>query len=199
MKRQNLQILLETGFGGGSLTVFLDQTMLDFRVNDMPGMKSENLLEEIFPILRTNNLTKSDITKVIYSKSNGSQTGLKVGESFAKGLAVGLDIEIEGRDLFEGIIKKFRAENGSGITILPYGKNDLECRYFEHYKFVENPPNRKIRDYFPDEIFLTTAESLTIYTQAALLQDNYKSIFAALSERSLPITDLGDNLSLYLS
>ena len=198
MKEQYLQMALETGFGGGSLTLFASGRILDFRINDTPVLKAENLLEEISPMLKKNAFNKGDIKRIFYATNNGSQTGLKVGESMAKGLGLGLRAEIEGRDLFEGILNKFRTVDKSALIILPYGKKDLECRFFENFKYMENPSKIKIRDFLPEDTFFKSTNELKIYTQISVIKTDFPEIYNNLNEHNYHLNDLGKNLSQYL-
>ncbi len=107
MSREVYELAVESGISGGSVSVFLNGKILDFRCGGKPGRKADYLIEDISDILSGRKIEKTKISNIVYSEFPGSQTGLKIGTSIAKGLQIALKAGLKSRNLFDCIFNKY--------------------------------------------------------------------------------------------
>ena len=115
MNRQGFTLALETGIGGGSLSIFKAGRLVDYSSTDFSDLKVDNLVEKISILLQKIKIKKSAIEKIFYSENPGGQTGLKIGAAVARGLSLSLNIESTGKDLFESILKTGEKKNRRSV------------------------------------------------------------------------------------
>ena len=129
---KGIRLALETGIGGGSVSLVAGRSVLDSWKGDRETPKADFLLEGIEQTLKRNGLERSSIREVVCSTGPGSQTGLKIGFSLAKGICTALGIPLLERDLFECIFENRCKDRDAGcIIVLPGGRKDFLWRYFD--------------------------------------------------------------------
>lgn len=107
---RSVVLALETGLGGGSISLFKCGKEIDFwRGEAATASKAENLLIRISALLVRNNLGAKDIEAIFVSEGPGSFTGLRVGAATAKGLQKSLDCKYHGVYVLEAVVRKAAA------------------------------------------------------------------------------------------
>ena len=131
LNRQGFTLALETGIGGGSISIFRKGRLVDYSSTDFSVLKVDNLIEKISILMHKGNIKKSALEKILYSENPGSQAGLKIGAAVAKGLSLSLNIGIAGKDLFECILKIDKKQKpAERIIILPVKREDFRLEAF---------------------------------------------------------------------
>ena len=118
-------------------------------------MHTENLMSE-------NQIKYSDLTGLLCLTGPGSFTGIRVGLSFLKGIAVARDLPLSGTDHFDVLIPTCPAE-GRGLVILESGREEKFIGIVEHQKLLKTL-NLEISEVFkkyPHPDFIISEEILT--------------------------------------
>ena len=85
---------LETGIGGGSLSVADGRRVIATVGGAGNVSRSEDLLSLLEKVLQKNALERSEIGQIVVSVEPGSLTGLRIGLATAKGMGAALSIPI---------------------------------------------------------------------------------------------------------
>lgn len=193
-------LALETGIGGGSLSIFDDDKLLDFRLGGYHFGRSEFFIDTVSKIFMENDLERSNLGKILYSGNPGSHTGLKIGASLAKGLGLALDVPVKAKDLFASVfVCIFRPGMENVRIILPLSKTILEWKVFDGagncLDFGQVIPGSSVG---VDEKFLPKQKFMPTYMPLSLLPEPevIRGYFGVKDEKGL--FDLGANLSKYL-
>ncbi len=86
---------------------------------------AENIFRLIENVLSRGGLSRDDIKMIAVNVGPGSFTGLRVGMSTAKGLAVSLDVPISGVSTFEAAAPRLYGECGSSAILVPSRRNEF--------------------------------------------------------------------------
>jgi len=129
MERE-ITLAIESGIGGGSLSILEKGLEIDFWEGAEKIARSEEMLSNISRLLSKNNLLKSDIKKIAVSTGPGSYTGVRTGISTAKGLQKSLRIEFFGISALEAFVLKTNRA-GEVFTSFAVGKNQVCWQIFE--------------------------------------------------------------------
>lgn len=90
----------------------------------MEKSHGQMLLKKIGELLESSDKTVAELTHIIVSVGPGSFTGLRIGISAAKGMAVALNIPIIAVNHFEIATHKLSKEKTNYKIIIPYLKNE---------------------------------------------------------------------------
>lgn len=123
-------------------------TIINERNVDEKNIHSERLLVLISEMLAESSIPKEQVEAIAVSIGPGSFTGLRIGLSTAKGLALALDIPIIAIPTLDGIAEAFRLEhkynNEKSFCALIDAKR--EESFFAFYTITENDI-AKLSDY----------------------------------------------------
>ncbi|GHT93742.1 hypothetical protein FACS1894122_09440 [Alphaproteobacteria bacterium] len=168
---------------------------------------SANLASVVDALIRENNIDLKKIDGVITASGPGSFTGIRVSQSFAKGIAFSFGIQAVSVDYFtvlaahalmlspsaERYAKSTRV-NGSIVTLIESEKSQL---YFRHYKNeiydegVASYENIKsyIRNNEVDVIIGNAGEELGEYREKMIYIDDFRNAKYLLSFSELLTTE----------
>src|SRR5690554_4411426 len=90
----NYLLCLETSTKVCSVALFNNSKLIDFEEKDGSYSHAENLAVFVDHVLKRQNVSYSNLSAVVVSKGPGSYTGLRIGVSFAKGIAYGAQIPL---------------------------------------------------------------------------------------------------------
>ena len=114
-------LALETSVKGGSLSLSKNGREIDFWQGAGNLTKSEDVLDAISKILKSNSIDKAQIKTIVVSRGPGSFTGTRIGLAIARGLSKSLGCEIVGVSVLKAMaLQTGRAEKiitGIGIGL----------------------------------------------------------------------------------
>jgi len=174
MKR-DLTLAIETGIGGGSLSILEKGSEVGSCEGTEKIARSEELLLNISQLLSKNRLLKSDIKKISVSRGPGSFTGVRTGISTAKGLQKSLQCECSVISVLEAMVLKTN-QSGKVITCFAAGRQEVCWQIFESdgrgdIKNINSPQFSLLKDFLP---------ALNIYQEAVLIL--YKNLPGCLRD-----------------
>jgi tRNA threonylcarbamoyl adenosine modification protein YeaZ len=128
--KKDLILAIETGVGGGSLSLLRNESEIDFWKGEAHISRSEDLLSNISVLLSKNKLSTREIKKIAVSRGPGSYTGIRIGLATAKGLQKALGCDLCGISVLESMIIQ---TTSSGVKIAAFiqGKKDVCWQRFE--------------------------------------------------------------------
>lgn len=95
-RKKEIVLSLETSVQGGSISLLKNGRVIDSWQGKGSVSKSEDILDELSKILKTNAIEKEQIKQIVVSTGPGSFTGTRIGLSIAYGLKKSLNCEICG-------------------------------------------------------------------------------------------------------
>ncbi|MCC5927678.1 MAG: tRNA (adenosine(37)-N6)-threonylcarbamoyltransferase complex dimerization subunit type 1 TsaB [Cyclobacteriaceae bacterium] len=149
-------ISIETATPVCSVSLYADGKLQAMFESYLEKSHSKYLTVLIQEIVRSADLTLSDINAVAVSKGPGSYTGLRIGTSTAKGLCFGLDIPLISVDTLEAMacgVSKYMAED---ILLCPM----LDARRMEVYSCIYDHQLQAITE---TEAIVIDSESFTSF------------------------------------
>lgn len=195
--RQEYTLALETGIGGGSISIFKDGRLVDYSATDLSVLKVDNLIEKLSLLIKKINIKKNEFEKIIYSENPGSRVGLKIGAAVAKGLSLSLNIGITGKDLFECILKIDETEGvPEKLIILPLNGEFFIWKHFNKHGICINLGQDKFSDVIKAVVTESNKNDIRIFIPLNLTVDPQ---FQSCVDEGIEIVDLSINLSLYLA
>jgi tRNA A37 threonylcarbamoyladenosine modification protein TsaB len=200
VKDKVYRLNIESGIGGGSVSVVENGKVLDYQSGKNPVGKADFLIEQISDLLKKNKLEKSKIASVIYSEYPGSHTGLKIGGSIAKGLHLGLNCVIKSKDLFECIFKNYSGVDvGKFLIVLPVSGADFVWRIYDAEGLIVDSGQSNLAKDGVEDINFCKNDGLTIFMPFYLF-DGPGRIYKKFDlDKGIETVDLGKNLSGYLA
>ncbi len=141
--KKKITLAIETAVHGGSLSILEDEKEIDFWIGRTEISKVEDVLEQIFQLLKVNRIGKKEIDLIAVSKGPGSFTGARIGLATALGLKTAWNCEIIGVSVLEAMLLTTK-KKGRVITAIPVGRKQISWQLFEN----ENPPG-KAQNIFP--------------------------------------------------
>lgn len=194
-------LAIETGIGGGSISLLAEGSEIAFWKGVDKISKSEDLLSNISNLLSKSNVKKSEIKKIAVSRGPGSFTGVRVGIATAKGLQKALKCECSGISVLEAMVLKSK-KTGKVITAFALGKNEVCWQTFEVenlHIIRENDFSRisLIDDFVSD---LRNLQNYEVILDSDLFNKTFVSELSELNEadESIYVTELDENPSKYI-
>lgn len=187
-------LAIETGIGGGSISLLEKGSEIDFWEGTERIAKSEELLSNVSNLLQKNSLSKKDIKNIAVSRGPGSFTGVRTGIAAAKGLQKALQCACKGVSALEALV--LRAERPGIVTTgFPAGKNEICWQMFEFdggclIKNLNSPQISSINDFIP-----------AINKQAVVVfYKNFLEAFedAGLDFRNIEVLNIEDSAAKYI-
>jgi tRNA threonylcarbamoyl adenosine modification protein YeaZ len=129
MKRE-VTIAIETGIGGGSVSVLRNASEIDFWQGTSKISKSEDLLLHVSELLAKHRIDKNEIGKIAVSKGPGSFTGVRIGIATARGLQRAFQCACVGVSVLEAMTLRAKSP-GQAIAAFGLGKNEVCWQRFE--------------------------------------------------------------------
>lgn len=117
-------LALETGIGGGSISLYRETSELAFIAGDKSVSRSEDIIFNIRSVLLQAELTLAEIDTLAISRGPGSFTGLRIGLATALGLMRSLEIPCVGVPLIDAIVAAHKSELPLTV-VLPMGKYEV--------------------------------------------------------------------------
>lgn len=185
-------LAIETGIEGGSLA-FYDlerKTVVNSSVGKSGISKAEDLLENLSALKSASRINFQSVVAVVFGKGIGSQTGLKIGEATAKGLAKSFGcryIEYS----FWNIFREIASKNDTEKTFyLPAGKGRIVRRRWRTGKFASETDFISFAQFAED---LEVNQYQEIFVHEELYSKDYQ-----LKTPHLKVSNLGENFALIL-
>lgn len=199
MNREKYKLAIETGIGGGSLSIIKKGNVLDYRLGDVFGRKADNLIEALSEILNENKIGKSEIDVICYSEYPGSHTGLKIGASAAKGLQIALAADAKPENLFDSVFRHYKRRiDGKFLIVFPAGRSDIIWRIYNEKGTVVSSGQTNFRESSENPFDGEIKSDLTIFMPRTLLE-NPVSVYDYFDlKKNTMAVDLGENLSRYI-
>lgn len=199
MDNKSYKLAIETGIGGGSLSVLKDGTVLDYRAADSSFAKADHLIKSISDLLKKNGIEKNDIKSISVSTYPGSHTGLKIGTSVAKGLRLAWNVELFGKNLFECIARELLPEAKSDVLIiLPVSRTDFKWRVFSRIFLSPEFDIDKPSELWQENQKIRLETNPEVCAPVALINDLQFVQSKIGVSKDCRINDLGANLSRFL-
>lgn len=190
--KRKITLAIETAIGGGSLSLLEENAEIDFWIGSQEISKAEDLLENISQLISRNNLRKSDIKKIVYSKGPGSYTGIRIGSATVKGLKRALRCDCLEISVLQALTVKAKNED-KVRTMVQTGENEIWTQTFENgniesvenAKFVTEQKKISSKDFFNE--FESNAND-SIFTVAILKKETALELLDNISKtrKSLP-------------
>lgn len=202
MKKIIYKLAIESGIGGGTVSIIEGRQILDYRNGWHPANKADYLIEEISELLKTNMLEKTKIAEVIYSEFPGSHTGLKIGASIAKGLHLALDVGVKSGNLFANIFKFYSSlGNGAGkfLIVLPLSVSDFVWRIYDAEGSIVDSGRSSLVKNGIEDIKLANTDGLKVLLPLRLFENPGLICKKFGLDSGIETVDLGENLSGYLA
>lgn len=175
-ENRGLILGLETATPLGSLALIENEQIIIERYLLQKGNHAEELLPALDQMLKANGLNISQLEAIAVSKGPGSFTGLRIGVSFAKGLAFSLKIPLLGVPTLDALAWNLVDSDLDGLIcpLLDARKKQVYAALYEH----QGHNLKLITDY----LAIDPLELLRLINQNVL---SHKVIF------------LGDGLAIY--
>lgn len=193
--RKTYRLALETGIGGGSISLFGEGRLVDFSSTDFSELKADNLVENISILLNRRNIKKSELEEIYFSENPGSQTGLKIGAAVARGLSLSLNIGFAGKDLFECILKMIgKQKTRELLIILPVNRKLSVWKHFNQAGVCKNSGRDSSDQIIKNVLDENKNSGRKIYTSIDLIAEPLRRQLASANN----VVDLGMNFSFYI-
>jgi len=150
---RNIILALDTSVSHCSVSLLQDEVLLAEKSNVMQKGQSEKLFNFIQCIFSEANLTLKDVKAIGVGVGPGNFTGLRIGISAAKGLAMALKIKVFGVNRFETLIET----NQPTLALVATTEKSFYTQFFINKKPIK-PPTESTRseilkkNYLPNTI-----------------------------------------------
>lgn len=126
-----LTLGFDTATGVGTVGLVDDGKVIGEYSFGADESQSEKLLSSIDLLLTESDLDVSDVKKIAVSRGPGSFTGLRIGISTAKGLALGLDVPLVGVPLTTCYYTRVQKYDGPVFTVIKDRRKLIYCAGFD--------------------------------------------------------------------
>ena len=188
-RTESISLSVETAIGGGSLSIFRGDRVIDSVCGSGSTSRAEDILPNIDLLLQSNVIPKKSISSIAISTGPGSYTGLRIGIASVLGLGRALGIFVAGIPLFSAIDCSVNDPNAY-VAAVPMGRNDI-C--FEVKGSAAKAAGIKVSALGD---LISTMNSCKVQRVLA-----HSDIFAQINERlggDVEVTDLGSNMAEYV-
>jgi len=124
-------LALDTSDGQASVALCRDGLAMAEWSWDTAGNHSRHLHLAVQQMLALLSVSVRDVAAVVVAKGPGSFSGLRVGVSFAKGLAMALDVPVAGISTLDAIAFQASAGSDSVWATMPAGRTQVYAARFE--------------------------------------------------------------------
>ncbi len=149
-----------------------DQWIADYHLNQK-NVHAAKLMNIIKLVLDQGGISVSDVDAVAVSIGPGSFTGLRIGLSVAKGLALGSNIPIVAVPTFDGLAEQAPIPTGTICPVLKSRSFEYFYAIYDRHNFV-NTLKQEPRLVPTDNIMDVLPENALIVGQVQELQSNKK-------------------------
>jgi tRNA threonylcarbamoyl adenosine modification protein YeaZ len=129
---------IEAALAGGSLSLMSRGEIVDSWVGTDSVPRAELLLPQIDQLLRRNEVSFSDIERVVVSTGPGSYTGIRIGIATALGLCSAGSIECCGVTALEALVHTY-SPAGKTVVAVPMGRRMVCIQAFDDLEPVSPP------------------------------------------------------------
>ncbi len=150
---KNIILALDTTASHCSVSLFQDEVLLAEKSSLMQKGQSEKLFAFIQCIFSETNLTLKNVKAIGVGIGPGNFTGLRIGISAAKGLAMALKIKVYGVNRFETLIDS----NQPTLALVANNKESFYTQFFINRKPMQQPSKKSLTEileeyYLPNTI-----------------------------------------------
>lgn len=131
MNQPQIILAIESAINGGSISLLRDGVEMSHWIGSASVSKAEELLVNIDAMLRSTEVSKSEINMVAVSAGPGSFTGIRIGLATALGLKNGLGIEMSSVSALTAMAAAAEVL-GSLIVAVPTGRNAICIQEFKN-------------------------------------------------------------------
>jgi len=124
-------LALDTSDGQASVALWRDGVAMAEWSWDTAGNHSRHLHLAVQQMLALLRVSMRDVTALVVAKGPGSFSGLRVGVSFAKGLAMALDVPLAGISTLDVIAFQASAGSDRVWATMPAGRTQVYAAHFE--------------------------------------------------------------------
>jgi tRNA threonylcarbamoyl adenosine modification protein YeaZ len=199
--RKEYTLSIETGIAGGSIALFKDNTLIDSSVGQCEISRSEDVLEGISNILSENNVKKTQIKLIVFSRGPGSFTGIRIGVALARGLSKSFDCDYLGLSVLEAMSDK-EQEDKKVIAAVNFGKNQVCWQIFRIGPESETLNLRRLLTprvsttvSFIQDVELQEFDNLILYNRL------YNNLLPSITKSTISsriVINAGDNLAVVM-
>ena len=132
-------IAIETSTNICSVGIFRSNTMIDLIESEEKNSHSKELANSVKKIIDKNKISIKSINYIALSSGPGSFTGLRIGSSFAKGIAFGLNIPIVMVPTLRSLEFAIKIKEEHNICVFSHS----DQIYFQNFK--DGIPTSKIK------------------------------------------------------
>ena len=118
-QQKNIILGVDTGIGGGSLSLWIDGEEVDGWIGSASVSRSEDILSAIDELLLINRIKKNRIDFIISNENPGSFTGIRIGSAILKALKNVLPSKFKSIPVLEAMLFQlaFRTETLAAVPI----------------------------------------------------------------------------------
>ena len=200
-KVDNINLALETAIQGGSISIFKDGKEIGFWIGQTKVSQAEEILEQIKLLFENLKINKNSIKLIAVSDGPGSSTGVKIGQSVAKGLSRGFVCSWVRRSILDNLNCINLSEiSGLNVTAVPFGKNLIAWKIFDNKRVYINQESKfetKKSDLqtFEGEISRIKIHKIIAHQKIYDLLKDYR---IKIGERDI-LLNAGENMALFLN
>jgi tRNA threonylcarbamoyl adenosine modification protein YeaZ len=211
-----ITLAVETAVGGGSLSLFENDKLLDEFSGEGKISRSDRFLPVLDDFLNRNKINKRDLDLIAVSRGPGSFTGARIGLATAVALKNGLSVKCVGISILRAIaFSSMQAIQNDVVTAILNDKTQIIQEKFvsnsknfyeplNHLnaagKFLSDGAKLQIIDDFVNEIS-SVAENTLVLLEVSLfdlIDEKYGIEKMKNFSEKLDIKSIGGNLSLFI-
>lgn len=130
-------LAIETAIGGGSVSLSINGSEIEYRVGSGSISRAERLLPEIADILTTHNLRPADLGIVAASIGPGSFTGIRVGIATALGFKSAISAKCRGITSLQALALTSSSHNV--LAAVSMGRNVVCYQQYRNNAAIDEP------------------------------------------------------------
>ncbi len=198
--KKEFTLSIETGVKGGSIALLQHSSVIDSRIGQSEISRSVDVLEGIKTILSKNNIEKTQIKLIVFSRGPGSFTGIRIGVVLARGLSKSLNCNSLGLSVLEAMADNVQT-NKKVITAVNFGKNQV-C--WQILRIGPKSDIRNLRLFEPrvsDTVSFIQEIELQEFDNLVLQNHLYNNLLPSIKKNTIlnrSVISAGDNLAVIL-